>query len=365
MNTVRGKTGSGEAVLRFRSGIIRTGLEALYFSGAHRILRAFCEGVGAILMLHHVRPARRDGFQPNRLLEITPEFLNQAIRRLRASGIEFISLDEMHRRLIDGDFRRRFACVTFDDGYRDNKTWAYPILKENRIPFAIYVPTSFPDRLGKIWWLALEAVVARNASIAMVIEGQNRRFVCESDADKNDLFQALYWWLRSLPSEEELLAVVQDLSRRYGVDWTAICEQLCLTWDELLALAADPLVTIGAHTVNHVMLSKASDEVVRSELRMGRAVLESVLGAAPRHLAYPYGDVTTAGPREFAIAAELGFKTAVTTRPGMLFPEHRDHLTALPRISLNGEYQRARYVDVLMSGAGTAVWNGFKRLNVA
>ena len=55
--------------------IVRLGLETLYFSGAHMLLRPLIGSVGAILMLHHVRPARRDRFQPNRQLEVTPEFL--------------------------------------------------------------------------------------------------------------------------------------------------------------------------------------------------------------------------------------------------------------------------------------------------
>ena len=50
----------------------------------------------------------------------------------------------MHRRLIERDFRRRFVCLTFDDGYRDNLRYALPILKKYDAPFTIYIPTSFP-----------------------------------------------------------------------------------------------------------------------------------------------------------------------------------------------------------------------------
>jgi peptidoglycan/xylan/chitin deacetylase (PgdA/CDA1 family) len=113
------------------------------------------------------------------------------------------------------------------------------------------------------------------------------------------------------------------------------------------------------------MLAKASESDVRREMGQSANVIEAALGRRPAHFSYPVGDPTSAGPREFAIARELGFATAVTTRPGVLFPEHRDHLTALPRISLNGEFQRLRYVEVLTSGAATALWNGFKRVDAA
>jgi peptidoglycan/xylan/chitin deacetylase (PgdA/CDA1 family) len=113
------------------------------------------------------------------------------------------------------------------------------------------------------------------------------------------------------------------------------------------------------------MLGKVSEEAVRSELKMSRSAIEARLGLRPQHFAYPVGDPTSAGPREFRIAADLGFKTAVTTRPGVLFPEHAQHLTALPRISLNGEFQQMRYLSVLLSGAATAVWNRFRRVDAA
>jgi len=143
------------------------------------------------------------------------------------------------------------------------------------------------------------------------------------------------------------------------------CEELCMTWSELAELAADPLVTIGAHTVNHVILKKVPDNVVAAEMRMSAAVTEAALGVRPHHFAYPVGDATSAGPREFGMAAGLGFKTGVTTRPGVLFPEHREHLTALPRISLNGQFQRLRYLRVLLSGTATALWSGFRRVDAA
>ena len=65
--------------------IIRGGLELLYFTGAHYALKPFVGGLGVILTFHHVRPARPDLFQPNRLLEITPRFLTRVVKLLRRS----------------------------------------------------------------------------------------------------------------------------------------------------------------------------------------------------------------------------------------------------------------------------------------
>ena len=346
--------------------IIRTGLETIYFSGMHHMLRPFLGGVGSILTLHHVRPPRKDGFQPNRLLEITPIFFEALLRRLKRRRVDVISLDEMHRRFVERDFKRRFVCITFDDGYKDTMRWAAPLLKQYEMPWALYIPTSFPDRLGELWWVALEYAIARNERIGMTINGEQKYFDARSTAEKRELYDAVYGYLRSIKSEEEVRRTVRDLCAAYRVDIPEICRELCMDWPEIAQLAEDPLVTIGAHTVNHMMLKKVADEdSVRAEIDMSRSVLEAALGQRPQHLAYPVGDPTSAGPREFRIAAELGFKTAVTTRPGVLFKAHADYLTALPRISVNGEYQRQRYVKVLMSGAGTAMWNGFKRVNAA
>jgi peptidoglycan/xylan/chitin deacetylase (PgdA/CDA1 family) len=272
----------------------------------------------------------------------------------------------MHRRYIEGDFKRRFVCLTFDDGYNDFQRWAYPLLLKYKLPFAVFIATGFPDRLGELWWIALEAVIAQNSRIGMVINGVDQYFECGSVRQKRELYDAVYGYLRSMKTDEEVRRAVRDLCACYSVDIVSFCRDLCMSWQDILELSADPLCTIGAHTVNHMMLKKVpSDATVRAEMEMSRAVIEAALGKRPEHLAFPVGDVTSAGPREFRIAAELGFKTAVTTRPGVLFKANRDYLTALPRIPVNGEFQRQRYLKVLMSGAGTAFSNRFRRVSAA
>jgi peptidoglycan/xylan/chitin deacetylase (PgdA/CDA1 family) len=351
------------AGLKYR--VFKTALEALYFSGAYALLRPVLGGVGAILMLHHVRPARPDRFQPNRLLEVTPDFFEQVIRSLRRSGADLVSLDEVHRRMTEQDFSRRFVSITFDDGYRDTLQFAYPILKRYEAPFAIYVATSFADRVGELWWLALEAVIAQNDLVGVRIEGRDYWFEARNVHEKRAVFDHIYAWLRRLKTEDELRQVVREMAARHRVDIAAFCAGLCMSWQEIAGLARDPLVTIGAHTVNHVILTKVPEAAVRAELQNSRTVIEAALGIKPLHFAYPVGDRSAAGPREFSIAAELGYKTAVTTRPGVIFRQHAAHLLALPRISLNGEFQTQRHANVLISGAATGLWNGFRKLNVA
>ena len=77
--------------------------------------------------------------------------------------------------------------------------------------------------------------------------------------------------------------------------------------------------------------------------------------------------MATLRAREAAIlhSPACGFKTAVTMQKGMLFPGHRAHLTALPRVSLNGDYQSLTYTELYLTGAPFALWNGFQQVRAA
>ncbi|WFU73120.1 polysaccharide deacetylase family protein [Bradyrhizobium sp. CB2312] len=350
---------------QLRNNVIRAGLGALYFSGAHHLLRPLLSGVGAIFMLHHVRPAREGAFQPNRHLEVTPEFLRATLCHLRSRDIDIVSMDELHERLVQGRFSRRFAAFTLDDGYRDNADYALPVLREFDAPLAVYVTSDFAEGSGRLWWAALEAVIAKAEQIDVRIGNAALRLDASTPTAKQAAFDRLHDWLRGLPGEHDLKREIEQLCTTHGVDMDALCRSLCLTWDEVKAFAADPLVTIGAHTISHCNLAKQAEDIATQEMAVSRARIEQALGHPVQHFAYPYGDREAAGDREFTLAASAGFKTAVTTRPGMLFAENAGHMTALPRVSLNGNYQDTRILPVLTSGAATAMWNGFRRIAAA
>src|SRR3984893_13854012 len=156
---------------QFRNNVIRAGLGALYFSGAHYLLRPIFAGVGTIFMLHNVRPRRNAAFQPNRHLEVAPEFLRAMLTHLRSRDVDIITMDELHRRLTERDFSRRFACFTFDDGYRDNRDFALPVMREFDVPFNVYVGSAFAQGTGRLWWVELEMVIAKAQTIEVEIRG--------------------------------------------------------------------------------------------------------------------------------------------------------------------------------------------------
>jgi peptidoglycan/xylan/chitin deacetylase (PgdA/CDA1 family) len=350
---------------QLRNTVIRAGLEALSRSGVHHLLRPIFAGVGAIFMLHHVRPGRDAEFQPNRHLEIEPEFLRTTLQHLRMLDVDLVTMDEVHARLSQGNFARRFACFTFDDGYRDNRDFALPVMREFDAPLTVYVASDFAEGTGRLWWVALERAIAAASSVEIPLGGNRTRLDTSTAAAKQAAFQRIHDWLRALPGEHDQQREISALCTRHEVDEAAIARELCLSWDELKPFADDPLVNIGAHTVSHCNLARQSEASASFEIATSRARIESALQRPVLHFCYPYGDRAAAGVREFALTRTAGFKTAVTTRPGMIYPESAGHLTALQRVSLNGNYQDVRILPVLTSGTATAMWNGFRRIDAA
>ncbi len=340
--------------------VIGAGFAVFRATRLHKPLAPWTRGQGAILMLHQVRPWEPTGFAPNRLLEVEPAFLDAALTRIKALGYDLVSMDEALAR-VGADTAKPFVALTFDDGYLDTATHALPILEKHGAPFTLYVTSGFAERTARLWWVELEEAIRARDAIVLDIGDRRLALPARTDEEKRTAFSTLYWMLRAGP-EERLLADIAVLAAQAGIEPASIPARLCLYWDGIAALSRHPLCTIGVHTLTHPMLAKHDDAFVRHELAESRRLIEMRTGLPARHLAYPVGDPTSAGPREHAIAAELGFASAVTTRPGLIFPAHRAHLTALPRLSVNGNWQSLDALEVLLSGVPFALWNRGRRV---
>jgi peptidoglycan/xylan/chitin deacetylase (PgdA/CDA1 family) len=327
----------------------RAGLQLAYFSGYSRLMQRRTGGAGVILRFERVRPRRSLRFQPLKSREITPGFLDQTIRALKRWKFDIVSMDEVCQRAVTLASPRRFVCLTFDGGYKDLITSAYPVLSRHGVPFTIYLPTAFPDCLGEAWWLALEQVIARENRVSLVMDRKEQRFNAANTSEKYQLYDFLEGWMRSLPPPD-LSGAINDLCKRYSVDLAALSREESMDWNDLTKLAADPLVTIGSATVNYPVLSNLRDADASREMTMGRAVAQAAFRRDVRHFAYPFGDRASWRRQHAAMAEEEGFASAVSAMPGVVETEGRTSLYALPRVAWDGRQRSLRIMRVMLSG---------------
>lgn len=330
--------------------LLKAMLTAVHVTGAGALYRGVTQARGAVFMLHHVHPTATATFRPNRILTVTPDFLEQVIRHVRTRGFDIVTLDEMAERVLARSRSTKpFACFTFDDGYRDVVEHAYPVLKRHNVPFAVYVPSSFAEGQADLWWLTLEDVVLRARQLDADLPEGRQVFPLGSTASRARCFNRIYWRLRSI-DERAARAMVHRWAREVGIDPFQRGRDLALTWRELRAFAQDPLVTIGAHSVSHHAMAQLDEADVRREIRTNVADIERELNVPCTHFSFPYGDRRSAGARDFELVRELGLTTAVTTRKGLVPLTGDSDLMAVPRFSLNGDYQQLSSIDALLTG---------------
>jgi peptidoglycan/xylan/chitin deacetylase (PgdA/CDA1 family) len=347
--------------------ILRACLEVIQYTGLSHLLRPAFQGLGSIFCLHHVCPGGglQNGFAPNGKLECTPEFLADMINLVRRRGLETLSLADAIGRMSNPQPKKKpFAVFTLDDGYRDNAIYGQPVFDKLNCPFTVFVAPKIVDGSCELWWRALELVIAKNDRFEFSFGDERLNFDIRTDKQKWAAFDLLIVKLANMP-EFAQRETTRKMATQFGVDLQTYCKSVAMTWDEIRTLNRDPLCTIGAHTMNHYAVAKLSPEDCLSELVQSKEIIERELGEPVYYFAYPYGDEPAAGPRDFQIAKKAGFEASVTTRKGTVFSGHAQHLQALPRIMVSGRYQKIRYIDALISGAPTALLNGFSLVNVS
>jgi peptidoglycan/xylan/chitin deacetylase (PgdA/CDA1 family) len=340
--------------------------------GVNRLVRPVAAGRGVVLMLHRVIAPGAVTLLPGNAT--STEQLDRALGRIRRSGWEIIGLDEA-REALSKESRSRFVCLTFDDGYRDNLTLGREVLAAHRAPWTVYACVGFLDRATEIAaagevryvrWLdaVLERLLLDNETLAIGHPEFPDPLPARTLDEKRAALAAVY--RAEARDSLGIFRACEEAANALGTSVGAILDDVYLSWDELRVLARSPGVSVGSHLLTHPVLRRLSDDAAHFELSESRRRIEHELGVPVRHLAYPYGGRAEVGPRDFALAAELGYATAVTTRYGNLFAAHKEAPHAWPRfgISVVEHSASVQYLDAVLNGSWGLLANRLREVVV-
>lgn len=336
-----------------KAGLKRALAHVLSIGGGCRLARPRHGGIASIIGLHAVRPDVAEDLVESRVSTLTPESLGRTLAFMQARGYRFVTLRRLHERLDAGGAGERLACLTFDDGWRDNLVHALPICRRFAAPMTVMPTTGFLDRTASMWWLGLERLLLQSEPIRLELEDTRLDLPLGTSRRRARVYRTL-WPLFFRADPKRLDALDRALFRPRGIDIAALTEAHALSWDEARALHASGLVAFGSHGVRHLNLKRQAIDVARFEIAESRARIEAMLEVEVGHFAYPYG---SAGAREAELVAEAGYLGAVTTRSGNIMPAHRDHPFRLPRLPLDGPAPDAAMIEALTSGALPALAN--------
>lgn len=333
---------------RLKYALIRAGFEGISLLGS-LALSTKARGRGIIFTLHHVRPDDKGPFQPNRILSVTPRFLEEAIKASLECGLIPVRAEDLPDLLSDPSDERRFVSFTLDDGYRNNAEYAAPVFAKYNVPYTIFLTSGFVERTHSLWWETTEVLLRQSEELAFDFGKGVETIPLHTKRQKLKAFDKFAVFVGT---NEEMTAVarIDELARANGIDPLQLAADLTMDENEIRELAKDPLANFGAHTVSHRNLRRLSDDDLRTEIVESVAAVERYVGKAPRIFAYPYGFKAAVGEREIKAVADAGVPMAVTTQPGILKAENLERPTAFNRVSLNGASQKPRYVKAMISG---------------
>jgi len=270
-----------------------------------------------VLIFHRVLAAR-DELWPEEW--VADEF--ERICEWMSAWFHVLPLDEAAKQLAAGRLPPRAACITFDDGYADNRTVACPILLRHGLCATFFVSTGYLNG-GRMWNDTITETVRRTREDALELRGPRLRSLgvvpMRGADDKRAGLRALIRSIKYLQPQERSEAIA-ELFEAARVSPQELSTTLMMSSEQVRELRACGM-QIGAHTVNHPILAKLAEGDAAREIGESRDSLEALLGEKVGLFAYPNGrpgeDYLA---RDVALVKRHGFSAAVSTAHGVGLP---------------------------------------------
>lgn len=296
--------------------------------------RAALEGVGwhagrvLVLMYHRVH-------QEPHVLSVSPERFDAQMRFLREFCRPCTLSEVVDARRLGRALPPRSVAVTFDDGYRDNFTHAFPILRKYDMPATFFVTTGMIQARQPFWWDRIHQFLKPPEVVAEVWPAMASALVARDRSGQAELVTEA---LKELPTR----------SARELMD--AIChpaepvEPVTMTWEEIRIMARAGM-EIGSHTVTHPILSRQEPEEAAWEVRHSKLEIEREIGLPVTHFAYPNGRPCDM-PQDFrSTLMDAGYLSAFSTIEGAVTA--RSEPFALERVGIYDNPGMTRFVRTL------------------
>jgi peptidoglycan/xylan/chitin deacetylase (PgdA/CDA1 family) len=265
-------------------------------TGGLRLLESLPTWNGLLVLNYHRIGMPHGSLFDHALWSATQDDFDQHVRML-ASGFDVIGLNDLRSALDDlkaGKRRawqtRRFAMITFDDGYIDNFEQAFPVLESHSVPGVFFITSGFLDTGRLAWWDEIAWMVRTSARSQLEL---SRRWIAAPlslAADNHDA--AIQRLLRRYYRIEghETAAFLDEIAEATGSGRApkSAADGLWMNWDMVRSMHAAGM-SVGAHTVTHPILSRLSAEEQNLEICESRLRIEHELGDTVSALSYPVG----------------------------------------------------------------------------
>jgi peptidoglycan/xylan/chitin deacetylase (PgdA/CDA1 family) len=217
---------------------------------------------------------------------------------------------------------RHCVALTFDDGYRDTATVAWPLLKRYGLSATWFVAVGAIEQ-GILWPDTLRYAVHHSRLSEVELEcfaDGPRTFPLDTPADRALLVRRVQGRLKSLPNAERERVLRRVVRRLLGLPMEALRPQgLMASWEDVARVAAEGMA-IGAHTLTHPVLSRVPVAEASVEIAASRRRLQRRLRVSVDHFAYPFGERADVTPQIQRIVRAAGFRSACMTTVGVNAP---------------------------------------------
>lgn len=210
--------------------------------------------------------------------------------------------------------------ITFDDGYRDNYTLAFQILRSHNVPACFFLTTAFVGTGAVPWWDGIAYLIKQSQNRVLRLQyPQPAIFDVEREGLSQTIMQIL--GLYKSPEMRDKERFLSGLEEECGTQRPQTdCNRRFLSWAEAREMQQAGMA-FGTHTHTHEILSKLPPEQQEEELRVSRETMEKQLGRPVSVMAYPVGDRSTFSQEPtMRLLERTGYSAAFSFYGGLNLP---------------------------------------------